>query len=147
MESLSLKSHHKKKFQEQLNKLLTVDGFINIFSYKEIIKTETQAFRTVAIEEYKKNEIGTRLISGVSIVSLLILGTVFLFGDTWMRYLGLAIIMIGIGIFMFREGHRSGYVWGHEVGFKNGVNTVLCIENSFEESIYKEIAEIEIGSR
>jgi hypothetical protein len=147
MDSLKQKIEHKNKLQEQFRNLLTVDGFINIFAYDELIKSEPQAFRGAAVEEYQQNEIKLRILSARTLIFLLILGVAFLFLGTWWKCIGAVMLAVALGLFIYRRGHLEGYVWGHQIGFENGINRTLCVDDSLSRIIHDEIIEIKTGSR
>ena len=147
MDALQQKEEHKNRFEEQLKKLLTIDRYINIFEYQKLIKSEPEAFKARAVLEYQQNEIKVRVLSSRTVTAFVLLGLLFLFLPNWWKCLGAVLLLISSALFFYREGHLKGYVWGHQVGFENGVDRTLCISDALSRAIDEEIMEIEMGSR
>jgi hypothetical protein len=63
------------------------------------------------VEEYQQNEIKLRILSTRTLIFLAILGVVFLFFGVWWRHIGAAMLVVGLGLFIYRKGHLEGYVW------------------------------------
>jgi hypothetical protein len=100
----------------------------------QLLYSDHEAFRKWAVEEYWVNEINFRIISSRSLILLSAAGAAcFFFNAWWWKMLGAVLAQIGICLFCYRRGHLNGYVWGHEIGFHNGIATVSDIHGDRNE--------------